>query len=340
MLNSRACGSPDFTLPGPPKPPSEKIMSLATSEEKRNFSKSSSSPTPPPAGSLQSPLNFLAEQALALGQSSQDKKAESSGYKELPCQASPSKILPDVHQSKQKHHSLQRTSHGPQTSTPLPVAQVKVFHSSSQQQKSFTSPAPRQSPKSVSPVPPRSLLQPIKPSTKAQGFHSSVSSVGSTPASSSSHKSPGSSTASLSYAGKHSTSSSGQSYKSPFVSSSLSKHGAASSSSTSSAVSAHQSSSSGGLLSGVQTPSPGQASSRSSPSSMVKKTPVSQKLTLVAPPGGPNGDSGGGTQGVAKLLTSSIKPAVVSSTASSTSVPVSILLGQPNLTSLCQAMSC
>ncbi|KAM9125647.1 ubinuclein-1 isoform 4-T5 [Pangshura tecta] len=325
VLNSRACGSPDFTLPGPPKPPSEKIPSLATSEEKRNFPKSSSSPTPPPAGSLQSPLNFLAEQALALGQSSQDKKAESSGYKELPCQVSPSKILPDAHQSKQKHHSLQRMSHGPQTSTPLPVAQVKIFHSSSQQQKSFTSPAPfvkLQSPKSVSPVPPRSLLQPVKPSTKAQGFHSSVSSAGSTAASSSSHKSPGSSTASLSYTGKHSTSSSssGQSYKSPFISSSLSKHGASSSSSTS-AVSAHQSSSSGGLLSGVQTPSPGQASSRSSPSSMVKKPPVSQKLTLVAPPGGPNGDSSGGSQGVAKLLTSSLKPAVVSSTTSSTSVP-------------------
>ncbi|XP_030433233.1 ubinuclein-1 isoform X4 [Gopherus evgoodei] len=325
VLNSRACGSPDFTLPGPPKPPSEKIPSLATSEERRNFPKSSSSPTPPPAGSLQSPLNFLAEQALALGQSSQDKKAESSSYKELPCQVSPSKILPDAHQSKQKHLSLQRMSHGFQTSTPVPVAQVKVFHSSSQQQKSFMSPAPfvkLQSPKSVSPVPPRSLLQPIKPSTKAQGFHSLVSSAGSTPASSSSHKSPGSSTASLSYTGKHSTSSSssGPSYKSPFISSSLSKHGASSSSSTS-AVSAHQSSSSGGLLSGVQTPSPGQASSRSSPSSMVKKNPVSQKLTLVAPPGGPNGDSGGGTQGVAKLLTSSIKPAVVSSTTSSTSVP-------------------
>uniref|UniRef100_K7G9F8 Ubinuclein 1 n=1 Tax=Pelodiscus sinensis TaxID=13735 RepID=K7G9F8_PELSI len=159
VLNSRACGSPDFTLPGPPKPSAEKISNLATSEEKRNFAKSSSSPTPPPAGPLQSPLNFLAEQALALGQSAQDKKAES--YKELSCQVSPNKILPDAHQSKQKHHSLQRTSHGPQTSTPLPVAQVKVFHSSSQQQKSFMSSTPfvkLQSPKSVSPVPPRPLL--------------------------------------------------------------------------------------------------------------------------------------------------------------------------------------
>lgn len=330
VLNSRAAGSPDFTLPGTPKTPSEKMTNLTSSEEKRNFAKSSPSPSPSPSGSLQSPLNFLAEQALALGQSTQDKKTESSSYKELSCQTSPNKI-PDAHQAKQKHHSLQRPSHGPQTSTPVPATQVKVFHSSSQQQKNFTSSAPfvkLQSPKSTSPLPQRSLLQQVKTSTKAQSFHSSASAAaGSTPASTSSHKTPGSSPASLSYAGKHSvsSSSSGQSYKAPFISGSLSKHGASSSSSTS-GVPANQSSSSGSLLSGVQTPSPGQTSSRSSPSSTVKKTPVSQKLTLVAPPGGPNGDTSGGTQGVAKLLTSSLKPAVVSSTASSTSVPVSTLL--------------
>ncbi|XP_014375583.1 ubinuclein-1 isoform X2 [Alligator sinensis] len=326
VLNSRAAGSPDFTLPGTPKTPSEKMTNLTSSEEKRNFAKSSPSPSPSPSGSLQSPLNFLAEQALALGQSTQDKKTESSSFKELSCQTSPNKI-PDAHQAKQKHHSLQRPSHGPQTSTPVPATQVKVFHSNSQQQKNFTSPAPfvkLQSPKSTSPLPQRSLLQQVKTSTKAQSFHSSASSAaGSTPASSSSHKTPGSSPASMSYAGKHSvsSSSSGQSYKAPFISGSLSKHGASSGSSTS-GVPANQSSSSGSLLSGVQTPSPGQTSSRSSPSSTIKKTPVSQKLTLVAPPGGPNGDTSGGTQGVAKLLTSSLKPAVVSSTASSTSVPV------------------
>ncbi|XP_014375594.1 ubinuclein-1 isoform X5 [Alligator sinensis] len=325
VLNSRAAGSPDFTLPGTPKTPSEKMTNLTSSEEKRNFAKSSPSPSPSPSGSLQSPLNFLAEQALALGQSTQDKKTESSSFKELSCQTSPNKI-PDAHQAKQKHHSLQRPSHGPQTSTPVPATQVKVFHSNSQQQKNFTSPAPfvkLQSPKSTSPLPQRSLLQQVKTSTKAQSFHSSASSAaGSTPASSSSHKTPGSSPASMSYAGKHSvsSSSSGQSYKAPFISGSLSKHGASSGSSTS-GVPANQSSSSGSLLSGVQTPSPGQTSSRSSPSSTIKKTPVSQKLTLVAPPGGPNGDTSGGTQGVAKLLTSSLKPAVVSSTASSTSVP-------------------
>uniref|UniRef100_A0A8B9BHB3 Ubinuclein 1 n=1 Tax=Anser brachyrhynchus TaxID=132585 RepID=A0A8B9BHB3_9AVES len=324
VLNSRAGGSPDFTLSGAPKAPPEKIPTLASSEEKRTFPKASPAPTSSPAGSLQSPLNFLAEQALALGQTSQDKKTENSNYKELSCQASPSKILSDIHQAKQKHHSLVRPSHGPQTSTPVPGAQVKVFHSSNQPQKTFTSPAPfvkLQNPKSSSPLPQRALLQQVKSSTKAQSFHSSAS-PGSTQNSSSSHKSPGSSSSSISYTGKHSSgsSSSGQSYKSPFVSGSLSKHGA-SSSSSSSGASANQGCSSGSLLPAVQAPSSSQASSRPSPSSSVKKTSVSQKLTLVAPPGGSNGDSSGGTQGVAKLLTSSLKPAVVSSTASSTSVP-------------------
>uniref|UniRef100_A0A6G1RRC9 Ubinuclein 1 n=1 Tax=Hypotaenidia okinawae TaxID=2861861 RepID=A0A6G1RRC9_9GRUI len=322
VLNSRAGGSPDFTLPGAPKAPPEKIPALASSEEKRTFPKSNPSPTSS-SGSLQSPLNFLAEQALALGQSSQDKKTENSNYKELSCQASPSKILPDAHQAKQKHHSLVRPSHGPQTSTTVPGPQVKVFHSGSQLQKNFTTPAPfvkLQNPKSSSPLPQR-LLQQVKSSTKTQSFHSSAS-PGNTQNSGSAHKSSGSSSSSLSYTGKHSSgsSSSGQSYKSPFVSGSLSKHGASSSSSSSS-TSANQGCSSGSLLPGVQAPSSGPASSRPSSSSSVKKTPVSQKLTLVAPPGGSNGDSSGGTQGVAKLLTSSLKPAVVSSTASSTSVP-------------------
>ncbi|NXY48194.1 UBN1 protein, partial [Ceuthmochares aereus] len=140
VLNSRAGGSPDFTLPGAPKAPPEKISTLASSEEKRTCPKSNPSPTSS-STSLQSPLNFLAEQALALGQSSQDKKTENSNYKEA-CQASPSKILPDAHQAKQKHHSLVRTSHGPQTSSPVPVSQAKVFHSGSQLQKNFTSPTP------------------------------------------------------------------------------------------------------------------------------------------------------------------------------------------------------
>ncbi|KAF4791872.1 Ubinuclein-1 [Turdus rufiventris] len=331
VLNSRAAASPDFTLPAASKAPPEKIPTLTSSEEKRTFPKPNPSPTSS-SGSLQSPLNFLAEQALALGQSSQDKKTENSNYKEHSCQASPSKILPDSHQAKQKHHSLVRPGHGPPVSAPVAGSQVKVFHPGAQLQKTFTSPAPfvkLQNPKSSTPLPQRSLLQQVKSSTKAQSFHSSTS-PSSTQNSSSSHKSQGLSSSSLSYAGKHSSSSgsSGQSYKSPFVAGSLSKHGA-SSSSSSSGASANQGSSSGTLLPSVPAPSPGSASSRPASGSSVKKTPVSQKLTLVAPPGGSNGDSSGGTQGVAKLLTSSLKPAVVSSTTASTSVPVFWLVCTP-----------
>ncbi|XP_066496923.1 ubinuclein-1 [Tiliqua scincoides] len=325
VLNSRTGGSPDFIIPSTPKVPSEKSLIQAVSEEKKTLPKPSSLPIPPPAGgSLQSPLNFLAEQALALGQTPPEKKVDGSGHKDLSCQSSSNKIL-ETHLPKQKHHNLPRTVHGPQTSTPLPAPQAKVFPVGSQQPKSFPPSSPPfvklQSPKVASPLPQRPVLQqPTKTPSKAPSFHS-ASTI--SPAPSSSHKTSNSSSASLSYTGKHpgSTSSPGQSFKSPFVA--LSRH-VSSSSSSASGVSTSQScsSSSSNLLLGTSLASPGQAPNRSSPSSMVKKTLVSQKLTLVAPPGGPNVSSSGGTQGVAKLLTSSLKPAVVSSsTAASTSMP-------------------
>ncbi|KAM6424016.1 ubinuclein-1 isoform 1-T3 [Liasis olivaceus] len=315
VLNSRTGGSPDFTLSPALKTPLEKPSTQTTLEEKRIFPKSNPSPAHSAAGgSLQSPLNFLAEQALALGQSPQDKKVEGSSYKELSCQTPPSKHL-DAHQVKPKHHSLPRALQGPQTSTPVQTPQVKVFPLVTQQQKSFPPSPPfvkLQNPKIVSPLPQRPLLQPqVKTPAKAPSFHSSSSST-------ISPKTPNSSV-SLSYTGKHpsSSSSSGQSFKSPFVA--LSRH-VASTGSVSSSISSNQSSPSSNVLPGASVPS-GQAPSRSSPSSMVKKTLVPQKLTLVAPPGGPNVSSSGGTQGVAKLLTSSLKPAVVSSSTSSTSGP-------------------
>uniref|UniRef100_A0A670K1X4 Ubinuclein 1 n=1 Tax=Podarcis muralis TaxID=64176 RepID=A0A670K1X4_PODMU len=317
VLNSRTGGSPDFTLPATPKVPLEKPPIQTTLEEKRSFSKPSPSPAPSPAGSsLQSPLNFLAEQALALGQSPPDKKTENSSYRELSCQAPPAKI-PDAHQSKPKHHSLPRTVHGPQTSTPVQTPQVKVFPLGSQQQKNFSASPPfvkLQGPKIISPLPQRPPLhQQVKTPTKSPGFHSSSSSSSTiSPGSGSTHKTPNSSSLTLSYTGKHPSTpgSLGQSFKSPFVA--LSRHMAASSSSSTSSISTNQisssSSSTGNLLPGTSLPSPGQAPSRLSPSSMVKKALVSQ-------------NSSGGTQGVAKLLTSSLKPAVVSSTATSTPVP-------------------
>ncbi|XP_070269151.1 ubinuclein-1 isoform X1 [Myotis yumanensis] len=324
-LNSRASGSSEFTLPAPAKVPAEKVAGVLCTEEKRNFTKASPS-APPPSSSLQSPLNFLAEQALALGQSSQEKKPESSGYKELSCQVSLSKGLPEGHQSKAKHHGLPRTSHAPQTAAPVPGPQVKVFHAGTQQQKSFTPPAPfvskLQGPKPSSPQCHRSLIQLVKTAAKGQSFHSSTpASSGGTPASSSSsHKTPALSSAALSHPAKqHSASSSGPSYKNSPFAGSISKHGI--SSGSSSVGTPVQSSTSGNLLPGAQPASTGQPASRPVPGSAVKKPPVSQKLTLVAPPGGPSGDSSGGTQGVAKLLTSSLKPSAVSSVTSSTSLP-------------------
>uniref|UniRef100_A0A6J0UY54 Ubinuclein-1 isoform X1 n=1 Tax=Pogona vitticeps TaxID=103695 RepID=A0A6J0UY54_9SAUR len=334
VLNSQSGAGPDFTLPVAPKTPSEKTPTQTPLEEKRAFPKPSPAPAPSPAGgSLQSPLNFLAEQALALGQPPQDKKAEGSGYKELPSPTPPAKLL-ETHPAKPRHHSLTRVVHGPQAASPVQASQVKVFPVGAQQPKSF-SPSPPfvklQSPKAISPLPQRSLLQQqqqqVKTPIKTPNFHSSSSSSSSSPSSTpspgpgSSHKTPNSASLSLSYTGKHvgsSSGSAGQSFKSPFVA--LSRHISSTSSSTSN-VSTNQSPSSGSLLPGACLPSPGQAPSRSSPSPTVKKTLVSQKLTLVAPPGGPNVSSSGGTQGVAKLLTSSLKPTVVSSTASPTSMP-------------------
>lgn len=327
-LNSRAAGNSEFTLPAPSKAPAEKVGGVLCAEEKRNFVKPSPS-APPPASSLQSPLNFLAEQALALGQSSQEKKPESSGYKELSCQAPLNKGLPEVHQSKAKHHSLPRTSHVPQVAVPVPGPQVKVFHAGTQQQKNFTPPSPfankLQGPKASPPQCHRSFLQLVKTAAKGQGFHPSAPATsGGLPASSSSsHKTPASSSSALSHPAKpHSVSSAGSSYKNNPFASSVSKHGVSSGSSSSGGTPV-QSSASGSLVPGIQPPSVGQATSRPVPSSTGKKMPVSQKLTLVAPPGGPNGDSSGGTQGVAKLLTAPV-PSSVSGVTSSTSLSVSI----------------
>lgn len=324
VLHSRAAGSSEFPLPAPVKVPAEKLAGILCPEEKRNFPKPSP-PAPPPSSSLQSPLNFLAEQALALGQSSQEKKTESSGYKELSCQAALGKGPPEGQQPKAKHHGLPRTSHVPPAGTAMPGPQVKVFHAGTQPQKSFTPPAPfvnkLQGPKPGSPQCHRSLLQLVKTATKSQSFHASTPASGTPASSGSSHKTPASCSAAVSHPAKpHSAISSGPPYKtSPFLGS-ASKHGV-SSGSPSSGGTPVQSPASGNLLPALQPPSAGQSASRPVPGPAVKKPPVPQKLTLVAPPGGPNGDSSGGTQGVAKLLTSSLKPSAVSSVTSSTSLP-------------------
>lgn len=276
-LNSRAANSSEFTLPTPSKAPTEKVGGVLCTEEKRNFAKPSSS-APPPTNALQSPLNFLAEQALALGQSSQEKKPEGSGFKELSCQGPLSKGVPELHPSKAKHHNLPRTSHGPQAAAPVPGPQVKVFHAGTQQQKSFTPPSPfvnkLQGPKATSPQCHRSLLQLVKTAAKGQAFHATMpASSGSSPASSSSaHKTTASNSTTISHPAKlHPTSSVGPSYKNNPFAGSVSKHGASSSSPSPGGGAQVQSSVSGASLPGVQSPSAGQSASRAAPSSAVKK---------------------------------------------------------------------
>uniref|UniRef100_A0A667HI82 Ubinuclein 1 n=1 Tax=Lynx canadensis TaxID=61383 RepID=A0A667HI82_LYNCA len=311
VLNSRASGSSEFTLPAPSKAPAEKIVGAVCTDEKRNFPKPNPS-APSPSSSLQSPLNFLAEQALALGQSSQEKKTGEFWLQRAVLSGCAQQGLPEAHQSKAKHHGLPRTSHTPQAAAPVPGPQVKVFHAGAQQQKSFTPPASfvnkLQGPKPSSPQCHRSLLQLVKTATKGQSFLPPRRPRQEAPRSSSStsHKTPASSSTAPSHPAKqHSAGSSGPSYKNSPFASSVSKHGVSSGSSSSSGGTPVQTSTSGNLLPGVQPPSAGQSASRPVPASAVKKTTYSS----------------GGTQGVAKLLTSSLKSSAVSSMTSSTSLP-------------------
>lgn len=336
-LSSRAGGGPEFGPPAPSKAPAEKAAGAACAEEKKPLPKPGP-PAPPPAPPLQSPLTFLAEQALALGPSSQEKKPDGSGHKEPACQGPLGKGPPDGHPPKAKHHSLSRTSHGAPAAAAGPGPQVKVFHAGAQPQKSFAPPAPLAAklpataplagklpgPKAPSPQCHRSLLQLVKSASKGQSFHPSAPAAsGAAPApGSSSHKAPASSSAALSHPAKQhaAAGASGASYKAGPFAGPGAKHGLASGGSSSGPAPA-PGSAPGGLLPATPPPSAGQPASRPLPSSAVKKPPVPQKLTLVAPPGGPNGDSSGGTQGVAKLLTSSLKPSAAGSAPSPTSLP-------------------
>ncbi|XP_038618163.1 ubinuclein-1 isoform X3 [Tachyglossus aculeatus] len=294
-LNSRARGSSDRPLP------------TSGSEEKRSGPKPGQPPAPvPAAGSLQAPLGFLVERPPGLAVP--DKRPDSIAHKDLPGLAGSSRSQPPAHQPasahppKQKHQTPPAVAHGPQAAGPGPSPPLKVFHPSGQQQRSLATPGPfasRLQGAKAAPMPlaQRALLQPAKASARGQAFHPpvvAVAGVGAAPGSA--HKSAGPSGPGT----KLVAGSLGPPYKAPFGAGS--KHGQAAGG-LGPGGSTGQGSSSGG-------PPPSSPAGRPAPNPAVKKPPVSQKLTLVAPPGGPNGDSGGGTQGVAKLLTSSLKPTV------------------------------
>ncbi|KAJ8364074.1 hypothetical protein SKAU_G00129050 [Synaphobranchus kaupii] len=308
-LNSDVRASPDFCFSAVHKSAPASVPTLTLQEERSAVSKLSDTTSMSSMATSQSPLNLLAEQALALGQLSQDGKSENSqililpGYKELLSQASLStKALSDNMQAKQRSFSLLGTCH-----SPLPSSTLKPFLQHSQHQKRF--PTPMQynlgssQNKASKYFPPG--IQQSKVASKAQAFQSLSSTPPNNPTSISVANIAPSQGSSLSYLPKHGSNSSTPSlpFKPTFSlpsapQSSVAQSVSSSLSSATSVIASHKS------------PSPSQASSLQSPTSTVKKAPSSQKLTLVAPPGGSNGDSAMGTQGVARLLTSSLNPAV------------------------------
>uniref|UniRef100_A0A8C4SHZ5 Ubinuclein 1 n=1 Tax=Erpetoichthys calabaricus TaxID=27687 RepID=A0A8C4SHZ5_ERPCA len=316
-LNSAARGSPDFNFPLVSKSMSEVKPILKPTEETKNLTNAiiaTSAVIASTPSSSQSPLNLLAEQALALGQLSQDRQPENHsgpllvGFKGLLNQPS-SKNLSENHQAKHKNLGLQRTS---QTISPVQSQSLRPFHQTSPQQFNINKLQNSQT-KASKLLQQCATLQQAK-SAKTQTFHGSAASLpNNVQAAVSAPKILSSQSSSVLYTSKHSSvGSSNQSYKTTFSLSSLSKPTIPSSSLIHSA-SSNQTSLSSGLLTSRKPPSPSQSASLQSQTSTVQKPSVSQKLTLVAPPGGVNGESTAGTQGVARLLTSSLKPVAVSS---------------------------
>ncbi|XP_067859434.1 ubinuclein-1-like isoform X3 [Heptranchias perlo] len=305
---------------------SDKITVVVSSEEKKHVQKvPTPSSAPSPAAQSHSPLNLLAEQALALGQLSQERTSESTTslittFKNH--SSANSKSFTETLQNKPKHLGLQRTSQ-PQVQGQVSTQAAKQYHQTTSHQKSYMS-SPSFSisklqsssqTKTTSQLQQRPLIQHLKTSTKTQNFHSVSSSLASNiQTSPSPQRTLGTSITSVSCTAKHtnSQSSANQTFKSPMTVVTATKHSTPSSNLIQN-ISNVQSSVSNSTHLNRQSPSPGQALNRQSPNANVKKPSTSQKLTLVAPPGGSNGDSSSGTQGVAKLLTSSLKPSVVNS---------------------------
>ncbi|XP_069502141.1 ubinuclein-1 [Ambystoma mexicanum] len=320
----------------------EKFALSATAEEKKNPLRPD--PLFLPAGSLHPSFSLLMEQRMPVGRIANENKLENTSFKGL-CNPLPAgKILPEINQGKHRHNSLQRcTFHGPQApeqvSTTLPM---KHFHMTSQKQKTFSLPTHMNKypvPKAAScslPLPPHPVFQPTQTAAKPQYFHSIVTSSSPsgavTQVSSSSYKIPN-----LSCAGKLSVSSSTSTpaFKSSFLLGSIAKH-VVPTSCTAHRLSLAQCFVSSSSLSVSQLPPAGHALGRPTPNTVVKKSSLSQKLTLVAPPCGSDADAGGGTYRVAKLLTS-VTSAAACSTISST--PVMSLKGTSGTTVLTSTSS-
>ncbi|XP_078415159.1 ubinuclein-1-like isoform X1 [Cetorhinus maximus] len=305
---------------------SDQVTVAVSSEEKKHVQKvPTPSSAPSPAAQSHSPLNLLAEQALALGQLSQERTSESAtslitAFKNH--SSANSKGFTETLQSKPKHLGVQRTSQ-PQVQNQVSTQAAKQYHQTTSHQKNFMSPPSfsisklqsSSQTKAPSQLQHRPLIQHLKTSTKTQNFHSVSPSLASNMQTSPSpQRTLGTSVTSASCTAKYtnSQSSANQTFKSPMTVVTATKHSTPSSNPIQN-ISSIQTSMSSSTHLNRQSPSPGQALNRQSPNINVKKPSISQKLTLVAPPGGSNGDSSSGTQGVAKLLTSSLKSSAVNS---------------------------
>ncbi|XP_048407768.2 ubinuclein-1-like isoform X5 [Stegostoma tigrinum] len=305
---------------------SDIVTAAMSSEEKKHVQKAQThSSVPSAAAQSHSPLNLLAEQALALGQLSQERTSENTtslitAFKNH--SSANSKCFTDTLQNNPKHLGMQRTSQSQaqnQVSTPA----AKQYHQTTSHQKNFIS-SPSFSisklqstsqTKASGQLQQRPLVQHLKTSAKTQNFHSVSSSLANIiQTSPGPQRTLGTSVTSGSCTAKHinSQSSANQTFKSPMTVVTTTKHSTPSSNPIQN-ISNVQTSVSSSTQLNRQSPSTVQALNRPSPNINVKKPSISQKLTLVAPPGGNNGDSSSGTQGVAKLLTSSLKSSAVNS---------------------------
>ncbi|XP_053326462.1 ubinuclein-1 isoform X2 [Spea bombifrons] len=255
---------------------SEKNMAV---EEKRKSCPPLPSPSVPTVAP-QPPRGYLVEQSLHLGP---EKKLMSAGHNPRP----PSS---ESHQGKLKQH----LHHGAVKSSQLNASlqpSVKLFQITNQHSKgSLSHPGHGGNPRGSAPSPPqRPTTQQTKPS-KPQAFHSASSSA------SSAHKtiiSPG-------FVGKHPAGGSNQQVYRPPVH----RHPVP--------TGGNSGGTGGQNASASASPSPSSSTlPRGSTVPVKKPTLPPQKLTLVAPQ-----DTGGGTQGVAKLLTSSMVAGVGGNAAS------------------------
>ncbi|CAH2307884.1 Hypothetical predicted protein [Pelobates cultripes] len=283
-------------------PTSRSVTSVKSTgmEEKRKLCLPQSSPSV--ASNTQLPSRgYSVDQPLPLGS---EKKLTASSHS--------TKISSDVQQGKLKQHHHQGTNKTPTIINASLQPSVKLYQISNQHSKgNFTHPTQAASPKTLAPSPPHRPATPQTKSPKPQGFNPTSSSTSNTlkPI-----ISPG-------VVGKHTgnNSISGQQIYRPPVP----RHPLPPNSNSGSTCS--QTSSSSTTV--IQSP---QTLVRNPITIPIKKPTVPpQKLTLVAPQ-----DTGGGTQGVAKLLTSSMVAGVGGSAMSpSNMTPTKCSAGPALLTS-------